>query len=248
TTIAPYFVSGLVFGGVAASDISTDMLILPFAALAGIIAIMAIGMRYINLPDIASTRDVGDARVERSIWSFRHLTLGVIAIFFYVGGEVCIGANITMYAFEQSLGDAALITTLYWGGLLVGRLAGSTLSTVPPRAQLITTALGATVLIIAAIALDNPYILAATGLCHSIMWGCIFTLAVKGLGKYTTIASGVFMIGVFGGAVLPLLQGVCADMLGGAWRQTWWIVVACEAFILFYALVGSRPRKENLVD
>ncbi|MDE6248473.1 MAG: MFS transporter, partial [Paramuribaculum sp.] len=78
-----------------------------------------------------------------------------------------------------------------------------------------------------------------------IMWGCIFTLAVKGLGRYTTVASGVFMIGVVGGAVLPLLQGVWADM-AGSWRTTWWIVVASELIMLYYALVGSKIKDDEI--
>ena len=73
------------------------------------------------------------------------------------------------------------------------------------------------------------------------MWGCIFTLAVKDLGKYTTAASGVFMIGVIGGAVLPLLQGIWADF-SGSWRTTWWLVVISELIMLYYALIGSKKR------
>ena len=79
------------------------------------------------------------------------------------------------------------------------------------------------------------------GLFHSVMWGAIFTLSVSKLGKYTSIASGVFMIGVLGGAVMPLLQGVLADAYG--WRGTWFLVVLGEAYILYYALVGSKVKQ-----
>ncbi len=242
TTVAPYFVSGIVFGGFAMEDISADMLSMPFLSLAVVIALIAFLLTRLQLPDIASTRTDGDEKLERSVWSFRHLTLGVIAIFFYVGAEVCIGANITMYAVEKELSSPALIATLYWGGILVGRLVGSTLSKVSPRVQLSVTTIGAALLTVAAIMMQNPWMLAAVGLCHSIMWGAIFTLAIKDLGKYTTVASGVFMIGVVGGAVLPLLQGICADALGG-WTSSWWIVVFCELFMLYYALSGSKIKK-----
>lgn len=242
TTVAPYFVSGIVFGGLAMEDISADMLIVPFIILACVIAALALMLKRIPLPDISATRAEAGEKLEHSVWSFRHLTLGVVAIFFYVGAEVCIGANITMYAVEKSMPSPALIATIYWGGILVGRLIGSTLSTVSPRIQLTATTVGAAVLTICAVFADNAWLLAAVGLCHSIMWGAIFTLAVKDLGKYTTIASGVFMIGVVGGAILPLLQGICADVLGG-WRQSWWIVVACEAFMFYYALYGSRVKE-----
>ena len=241
TTVAPYFVSGIVFGGVAVDSVAVDMLMTPFVALACIMTVIGLGLLRVPLPDISGTRAVKGEKLERSVWSFRHLTLGVVAIFFYVGAEVCIGANITMYAFDLDYASPALIATVYWGGILVGRLVGSTLSKVSPRVQLTVTTVGATALTVAAIAADSPWILSAVGLCHSIMWGAIFTLSVKGLGRYTTVASGVFMTGVVGGAVLPLLQGMCADMLG-AWRGTWWLVVVCELFMLYYAVAGSRIR------
>lgn len=244
TAIAPYFVSGVIFGGLALENITIDSLVMPFIILAASIVLLTIGLRTISLPDLNNTRSEKSESQPRSVWSFRHLTLGVVAIFFYVGAEVCIGANITMYAIELSLESVALITTIYWVGILAGRLVGSSLSTVSPRVQLTATTTAATVLTILAIINNNPWILASVGLCHSIMWGCIFTLAVKGLGKYTTIASGVFMIGVVGGAILPLLQGVWADF-NGSWRATWWLVVAAEVIMLSYALVGSRTGADE---
>ncbi len=241
TTVAPYFVSGIVFGGVALDGIRVDMLMTPFVVLACLMTAIGLGLTRVPLPDISGTRAADNTSLPRSVWSFRHLTLGVVAIFFYVGAEVCIGANITMYAVDMGYASPALVATIYWGGILVGRLVGSTLSTVPPRTQLTVTTCGAALLTVAAILADSAWMLAAVGLCHSIMWGAIFTLAVKGLGRYTTAASGVFMIGVVGGAVLPLLQGIGADVCGG-WRATWWLVVACELIMLTYALVGSRVR------
>lgn len=246
TTVAPYFVSGVVFGGLAMEEISAGMLRVPFLALAGVIALVTLAVSRVALPDIGSARAGGDQRLERSVWSFRHLTLGVVAIFFYVGAEVCIGANITMFAVEKGMPSPALVATLYWGGILAGRLVGSTLGTVSPRIQLTVTTVGAALLVGGAILADSPWLLAAVGLCHSIMWGAIFTLAVKDLGKYTSAASGVFMIGVVGGAVLPLLQGICADLAGG-WRQSWWIVALCEAVMLYYALVGSRIKEQKSI-
>lgn len=242
TTVAPYFVTGIVFGGLAMEDISVDMLLLPFVCLAAVIALIAVLVGRITLPDISSTRAEAGEKLDRSVWSFRHFTLGVVAIFFYVGAEVCVGANIAMYAIGQHLDAVALLATIYWGGILVGRLVGSTLSKVPPRTQLTVTSAGAVVLTVCAIAADSAWVLSAVGLCHSIMWGAVFTLAIKDLGKYTSAASGVFMVGVVGGAVLPLLQGVFADIAGG-WRLSWWLVVASELVLLSYAQIGSRIKK-----
>ncbi|MDR2802649.1 MAG: MFS transporter [Prevotellaceae bacterium] len=259
TTIAPFFVTGIVFGGVAMEDVQVSQLMIPFLSLVAIIAIIVVALFRLSLPDIQGTKAERGEKLEKSIWSFRHLALGVIAIFFYVGVEVCIGANINLYAIEQEkitgafsfFGNSsltlfginfaipALMATLYWGGMLIGRLVGSSLKTVHPRIQLVTTTAIATALTLLAIGFNNPWLLTAVGLFHSIMWGAIFTLSVTKLGKYTSVASGVFMIGVVGGAILPLLQGIIADAIDG-WRWSWLIVIFGELFMLYYALIGSR--------
>ena len=89
--------------------------------------------------------------------------------------------------------------------------------------------------------LDNLWILVSVGLLHSVMWGCIFTLAVAGLSRYTSKASGIFMMGVFGGAVFPLLQAVFADSLGN-WKWTWSIALICELFMLYYGISGCHVK------
>jgi FHS family L-fucose permease-like MFS transporter len=241
TTIAPFFVTGIVFGGLAMEDIQISQLMLPFFALMVVIALVGAMLFKLSMPDIEGTKAEAGEQLEKSVWSFRHLRLGVVAIFFYVGVEVCIGANINLYAIEQGSLNPAFLATLYWGGMLIGRLVGSSLRTVPPRLQLVVTTVAATVLSVLAVALNNPWLLAGVGLFHSIMWGAIFTLSVFRLGKYTSVASGVFMIGVVGGAILPLLQGAIADAAG--WRWSWLMVACGELFMLYYALVGSRVRQ-----
>ena len=240
TTLAPYFVTGVVFGGLAMEDVRIEQIQTPFLILTAVILLLALLLSRFALPDIQGTRNEGNTKLEHSVWSFRHLTLGVIAIFFYVGVEVCIGGNINLYALDKGLASPALLATLYWGGMLVGRSVGSSLSKIPPRTQLVFTTSVAAVLVILAIVFDNPWILVIVGLFHSIMWGAIFTLATAHLGKYTSIATGVFMIGVVGGAILPLLQGILADATG-AWRPSWFIVLFGELFMLSYALWGSKP-------
>ncbi|ADV45177.1 MFS transporter [Bacteroides helcogenes] len=242
TTLAPYFVTGVIFGGLSMENIRIDQLMIPFFALMAVISLIVLLLMRLSLPDIQGTRAEAGEKLERSIWSFSHLTLGVVAIFFYVGCEVCIGANINMYAIEMNYASPALMATLYWGGMLVGRLVGSSLSSISPRVQLVVTTVSAGSLALIAILLNNPWLLTAVGLFHSIMWGAIFTLSVAHLGRYTSVASGVFMIGVVGGAILPLLQGVFADVLG-SWRWSWCIVLLGEAFMLYYALIGSKVRQ-----
>ncbi len=245
TTVAPYFVSGIVFGGLALEDVQVSQLMTPFLMLMFLVLLIIIVLLRLSLPDIEGTHNDAGEKLEKSVWSFRHLKYGVVAIFFYVGCEVCIGMNINLYVTEDQGLDVSTVTlmaTLYWGGLLVGRLLGSTINSIHPRVQLTFTTVMASLLVVLAMIINNPWILVAVGLFHSIMWGAIFTLAVAQLGKYTSAASGVFMIGVVGGALLPLIQGVLADWIGD-WRWSWSIVLFGELVMLFYAQIGSRIRQ-----
>lgn len=267
TTIAPFFVTGVMFRGVPIEEVHVRQLMFPFILLATFIALTAFITQRLSLPDLQGTKTSGDETLERSIWSFRHLKLGVIAIFFYVGAEVSIGVNINLHAQElelsgqglsflgnkhlmlwgYDLGIPALLATLYWGGLMVGRIISSMITNISPRIQLTVTTVLATVFAVVGILTHNLWILVAIGLFHSVMWGCIFTLAIKGLKKYTSKASGVFMMGVFGGAVFPVIQGALADLFG-SWQWTWILVIICELVMLYYALWGSRIKEPELLD
>lgn len=250
TTLAPYFVTGIVFGGLALNKITVDQIIIPFIVLAAVLVIVMIIVHRLRLPNLDKTVNKDGERLERSIWSFRHLALGVVAISFYVGSEVCVGSNINLYVLDDFSGStttAMLMATLYWGGLMVGRLIGSSLRKITPRTQLAVTTTAASILVLTAMLTNQPWALVAVGLFHSIMWGCIYTLSVAHLGKYTVKASGVFMIGVVGGAVLPLLQGMFADALGN-WRWSWSLVLCGELVMLAYALVGCHIRNNDIID
>lgn len=98
TTVAPFFVTGIVFGGIAMEDVQVAQLQAPFMWLMAVIAIVAVVMSRLSLPDIQGTKAEKGEKLEKSVWSFSHLTLGIIAIFFYVGVEVCVGANIFICA------------------------------------------------------------------------------------------------------------------------------------------------------
>lgn len=266
TTIAPFFVTGVIFAGVALESVTAHQLLIPFLLIALCIVITTVVTSRLRLPDIQGTRAESGEKLERSIWSFRHLKLGVVAIFFYVGAEVAVGVNVNLHAMELiesghglsffgkehlilwglDLGIPALLATLYWGGFMVGRLAFSFFNNVSPRILLIATTVIATVLAVIAILTNNLWVLVSIGLCHSVMWSCIFTLAIKGLKKYTSKASGVFMMGVFGGAVFPVLQGVLADAWG-SWQWTWTIIIVCELVMLYYALFGSRIKDAECI-
>ena len=162
---------------------------------------------------------------------------------------------------------AGSVTGFYWLLMLVGRLVGGLVGAkVSPRAMLSVVATAAVALVVAAIfvpvtttiafpGFDGGFamnviplsaaLLVCVGLCTSVMWGGIFNLAVEGLGHYTERASGLFMALVCGGGVLPLLMNAVVDIFGVAgYQPSYWIVVAGFAYILFYALVGSKPRQK----
>lgn len=267
TTIAPFFVTGIIFAGVALDSVTADQLMIPFLLIALCIVVTTVVTSRLSLPDIEGTRAEGDEKLERSVWSFRHLTLGVVTIFFYVGTEVSIGVNVNLHAMELidagyglsffgrdhlilwglDLGIPALLATLYWGGFMVGRMTFSFLDSVSPRKLLAVTTIIAAAQIVVAMVTNNLWILVSVGLCHSVMWSCIFTLSIKGLKKYTSKASGVFMMGVFGGAVFPVLQGAFADAVG-SWQWTWIIALVCELVMLYYALWGCRIKDAECMD
>ena len=196
--------------------------------------------------------------------SFRHLVLGIIAIFFYVGVEVGIPGQLLFYLTEPVkeggvLGSAPIAGTIagiYWLLMLVGRFCSSLISgKVSPRTQLICTTSLAIVLLLIAIFMPEDIkmplqgaevpvkvlFIILCGLCTSVMWGVIFNLATEGLGKFTAAASGLFMTMVVGGGVMPLIQNFMADKVGDI--QSYWLIIAMLAYMLFYALVGSKPSK-----
>lgn len=262
TTVAPFFVTGVMFAGVSLDSVSADQLTVPFLVMMLLIALTTWSTSKAKLPDIEGTRDASSsdssasdtvsvepkaiettAKPKRSIWSFRHLKYGVFTIFCYVGTEVGIGNNMNLHAMDlASQGIAvspALLATLYWGGFLVGRMVSSGLKNVAPRPMLLTVTVAAIALMTISMFTENLWLMAAVGLFHSVMWSCIFTLSVDGLKEYTSKASGIFMMGVFGGAVFPVIQGLIADYVG-SWQYTWLVPLACEFVILWYGLIGYR--------
>ena len=263
TTIAPFFVTLVIFAGVSLDEVTASQVFIPFMVMVAAAVLVAFSAGRMSLPDLSATRAEGGSKLERSVWSFRHLTLGVIAIFFYVGTEVSIGSNLNLHAMEliekgnglsffgmkrlviagMDMGIPALLATLYWGGFLVGRFVSTFFSNFNPRKVLIATTIVATLLILAAIQTENLWLLSAVGLVHSVMWSCIFTLSIRGLREYTSKASGVFMMGVFGGAVFPFLQGVFADILN-SWQYTWIIALLCELVMLAYGLYGYKVKDQ----
>lgn len=245
TTLVPLFVGLVIFGGKEGSELEVSAIFLPMAILILFVGLLYFGVRTTNLPELPNTTEAKGEHLEHSVFSFRHLTLGVIGIFMYVGCEVCVGSNIVLYA-QQDLGIsyemAVKWASLYWFSMLVGRFFSSFLSMIKAHIQLAVSTFCAGLLVVLAILLKTPWLLIGVGLFHSLMWGAIFSLSLEGLGKYTARATGVLLMGVVGGAILPFTQGLLADLLH-SWTWTWILVIAGEVYMLYYALWGYKPKQ-----
>lgn len=244
TTLAPLFVAYVIFGQKDGLEISLSSLYLPFAILFLLVVLLNISVAKIHLPEVIGGSGTGEVLPD-SVWSFSHFKWGFIALFCYLGVEVCVAANVILYAQDDlsfTLKDASLISFVYWAGCLTGRFVSSFLNNVSAQKQLLVGAIGGILCIILAMITEVPWFLGVVGLFHSIMWPAIFALALDGLGRYTSKASGILLMGCFGGALLPFVQGILADAIGG-WGITWILVVIGELYILYYSVAGYKIKK-----
>ena len=250
----------------AMSDVSP----LLFIAM-GVFALAYVIISLVNIPEPAAERK--SVKFEHSPWAFRHFVMGVVAIFFYVGVEVGIPAQLIFYFSDATEAGAGItvngmatggaIAAVYWLLMMVGRLCSSFISgKISTKIQL--TAVSAIAILFTVIAIFLPkditismpaysvedgftmvsgvpmkaLFLVLCGLCTSLMWGGIFNLSTEGLGKYTEQASGIFMMMVVGGGVMPLIQDFIAKYEG--YMASYWLVVAMLCYILYYALKGCK--------
>ncbi|MBQ0077250.1 MAG: MFS transporter [Bacteroidales bacterium] len=260
-TLAPILL-GFLIGGEAAKanvkDAAPAMIIAMaiFALAALIIALTNIPEPHMETPEEKAARKAGKAEKDpHGPLSFRHFVLGAVAIFFYVGIEVGI-PNMSNLYMSQDLNMPAVAGTIvgfYWLCMLIGRLIGSAIGgKVSSKMMLTITSAVAIVFLVLVMYMPKDITVAIKGnvipvsmmfmflcgLCTSVMWGAIFNMAAEGLGKYTAPASGIFMTLVCGGGIIPFICGVTAKSVG--YLQSYWILIACLLFLLFYALVGSK--------
>lgn len=267
-TLTPLLV-GVLIGTVTEDTRMVDVEPLLYIAMA-VFALAFIIISFVKIPEPAASRK--NTKFESSAWKFRHCALGVVAIFFYVGIEIGIPAQLNFYLSDASskgagiaIGGAAIggaIAAVYWLLMMVGRACSSAISgKVSTRTQIIAVSSAAIVFILIAIFLPksltvsmpgysaangfemfqvpaSALFLVLCGLCTSVMWGGIFNLSTEGLGKYTEQASGIFMMMVVGGGIMPLLQDVIAKNVG--YMASYWLVIAMLCYILYYALFGCK--------
>ncbi len=271
TFFAPYFggylilsrtVSGTTLEGTAVSleqrmaDAQATQL--PYVLVAVVLVVIAFVIARAKLPTLGeeTRRAAAAERKHLSLWKHRNLVFGVVAIFIYLIAEIGVANLFINFVSQPEIGNmthaqAANYLVLFWGGMMVGRFAGAfIMRKVPADRTLAVFALFAMVVMIAAATLHGPlgmWALILVGLGHSIMFPTIFALGIKGLGPLTEEGSGLLIMAIAGGA-LVVVQGWLADTVG--LQNSFWLTVACEVYIIFYALWGSKPTaalpSENL--
>ena len=266
-TCVPVF-AGYLIGEVTEKTQVADVNSALFIAM-GIFALAFVIIFFSEIPEpeleaAAAAKDEKKEGTMESIkgaLSYRHFVFGAIAIFLYVGIEVGIPNMANLYMTDVNglniaAGVAGSLVGAYWFLMLIGRLVGGVLGAkVSSSAMMAVVSAAGVVFLLFGMFLPETLTVGLLGaeipvgvlffvicgLCTSVMWGATFNLAVEGLGKYTSIASGLFMVMVCGGGILPLLQGAVADVAG--YVASYWVLVAAFAYSLWFALVGSKVKK-----
>ncbi|ATG77352.1 sugar MFS transporter [Pseudoalteromonas sp. B131b] len=255
TTVAPSFGALLILD--SASDAfltpaqNAESVQLPYLLLAAMLILLAGIFAWLKLPDIMSEQKAEAEKseaIEGSAWQYRHLVLGAVGIFMYVGAEVAIGSFLVSFLAQENIAGlkehvAAHYITYYFGGAMVGRFIGAAVMQKLPAGKVLGfNATMAIILVIIAMSTSGQlamWSILLVGLFNSIMFPTIFSLALNGLGKHTAQGSGILCLAIVGGAIVPLLQGALADSVGV--QLSYVLPILCYIFIVFYGLRGSKP-------
>jgi len=254
TTVAPPIGAALIFVDAAASQAERIASVqMPYLGLAGFMILLSVLIGLIKLPDarqIAAEQTESNHDGKTSVWQYKHMVLGTIGIFCYVGAEVAIG-SLMVNALEHTAGlshdKAAGYLSIYWGGAMVGRFIGAGLmNKIAPNKYLAFNASMAVGLLMLAIAAGGGAVtqwsLLLIGFFNSIMFPTIFSLGTKGLGKFTGAASGIISTAIVGGALVPVLQGFVIDHVG--LMISYVIPAVCYVYIVFFATRGYKADEK----
>jgi len=252
TTIAPKVGAAFIFiaAGATIPELARSVRT-PYVILAAFAFLVAIITRFVHLPELMEKPAEGST-ANGSAWRFAHLRLGAVAIFTYVGAEVAIGSILINFLGQPSMGSlshavAAGYVSLYWGGAMIGRFIGS-FALLYIRAQRALAAVAISALILVATTTFGHghiamWAIVSCGLFNSVMWPCIFPLSLEGLGKFTSQGSGILVMMVVGGAIIPEVQGFLADRFG--YQHSFVIVLLCYAYLIYFAVSGYKPRQPH---
>ena len=264
--VACYILMGALIADATKAKIDDATPALMIALAIFVVAFVVICFTKIDEPEQAPVQ----VELVKEAMSYRHFALGALAIFLYMGIEVGVPNFVNLYLIGEGIpaGTVGMLVAVYWFMMLIGRLVGASIGGKVSSRAMITTVSVITLLLVlfgmyapSDVTVNFPgvdwgkleliwqevplgiFSFLLVGLCTSVMWGGIFNMAVEGLGKYTAIASGIFMTMVFGCAVMMFIQATVADVAG--YINSFWVVVFCAAYILFYALIGSRVSKRE---
>ena len=223
---------------------------LPYLIIGIALIIFGVIIGLFKLPAIPGAVRHDGIAVKTSLWKYRQLVFGAIGIFVYVGAEVSIGSFLINYFGQHEIGGltelaAAKYVTYYWGGAMVGRFIGSAiLQKVKTGTVLAVAAIAACSLVCISMSTTGSiamWSIILVGFFNSVMFPSIFTLGIAKLGPLTGDGSGIMIMAIVGGAILPVLQGAMADRIGI--HHAFIIPAVCYLYILYYAVRGSRPTE-----
>jgi len=249
TTLAPYFGALLILNEVthSMSATSAESVQLPYLGLMAALLALAAIFAFLKLPHIESAEVIEGEKITGSAWQYRHLVLGAIGIFVYVGAEVSIGSFLVSFLGEAEIAgleetEAAKYLTYYWGGAMVGRFIGAAVMQKVDAGKTLAFNAVCSVMLIMVTLLSSGSIamwsILLVGLFNSIMFPTIFSLALSGLEKHTSQGAGILCLAIVGGAILPVLQGVLADSFSVQFAFI--LPLLCYVYIAFYGVNGSK--------
>ena len=228
---------------------------MPYTVIGIALLLLAVLIGFSRLPKVEEATTRSGQKTNDSIWKHRHLLLGALGIFAYVGAEVSIGSFLVNYfGLPQIAGLAPRVAagyvSFYWGGAMVGRFIGAPLlQRFKPGYLLAIFAIAAGTLVTASMVLNGHvamWTIISVGFFNSIMFPTIFSLGEAELGPLSGTGSGLLNMAIVGGAIIPVIQGVIADTVG--LHHAFVLPVVCYLYILYYALVGSEPNSERYAN
>ena len=261
TTVAPFFGALLILS--AATDamgtlslaeqkiVEAEAVQIPYLILSAALLLLAALFAYLKLPEFTE-ETVSDLEYESpndSAWDHRHLVLGAVAIFVYVGAEVAIGSFLVSFLGEANIAgleesEAAHYIPYYWGGAMVGRFIGAAVMQKVNAGYVLGFNAVCAVLCIALTIVSSGEVamwsILLVGLCNSIMFPTIFSLAIQKLGHCRGQGSGILCLAIVGGAIVPLLQGLLADSIGI--QLAFALPLVCYIYIAYYGISGCKSR------
>ncbi|MEQ4574132.1 MAG: sugar MFS transporter [Gammaproteobacteria bacterium] len=261
TTLAPLFGGYLILGRSASGTqvgeatltpaerlADAQSVQLPYLIVAAVLIALAIVIARFRLPALgqATQRVTREERARHSLWRHRNLVLGIPAIFIYLIAEIGVSNLFINFVSQPHIGNlshqqASHYLFLLWGGMMVGRFAGSALMRrIPAETVLALFAVGAFVTMLVTVFSTGAvamWALIAVGLFHSIMFPTVFALGIRGLGPLTEEGAGLLVMAIAGGALVAV-QGWLADTYG--LQNAFLLTAACELYVLFYALWGAK--------